>query len=147
MYILTPHLAAKLYPIALDTKYMFTDDVYMGVLVSQVKEAHVIVENMIGAHTEGELSNWGTAFRIEGRMFYHVPNLTLFYKWYHLDNKVIRYDPPPQLPHQKHEGSGSSAGAVLILIIILIVPLTIFAVIACFLYSENPHGTNSQHGW
>ena len=147
MYILTPHLAAKLYPIALYTKYMFTDDVYMGVLVSQVKGTEVIVENMIGAHTEGQLSLWEPAFRLEGRMFYHVPNLTIYYKWYNLDNALVRYDPPPPPPATLRARHERGSGGIVLVLVILMIPLVVFAVIACMIWFENSPQSSTHRSW
>ncbi|KAF6019590.1 hypothetical protein EB796_022116 [Bugula neritina] len=46
-YMMTPKLAAKLPSLALNTAYMFTDDVYVGVLVSKIKDVDLIIDNSI----------------------------------------------------------------------------------------------------
>ena len=133
--MLTPQLAAKLPAIALDVKYMFTDDVYVGILVSQVDDANVIIEDMIGEHTEQSLDKFLWSFRNEGRIFYHVPSIKHFISWYYLDNDLIRYDPPPRkkrLPFSQQTHSTVSSSIFLaIMFILFIFILVLFLVLVC----------------
>lgn len=139
VYILTPHLASKLYPIALDTKYMFTDDVYMGVLVSQVKGADVLVQNVIGAHTEGKIANWEGAFRQEGRIFYHVPSFEHFYKWFNLERKYVSLDALRPTSSPKSTGRG-----IFLVLCFIIIPLLLVAsIVICVVCSEGSHNSSS----
>lgn len=142
-YLMTPSLAAQLPAIALDTKYMFTDDVYVGILVSQVKSPHVIINNMFGTHTEQTLNKFLGSFRSEGRIFYHVPSIKYFITWYHLDSSEISYDPVPvtrnaetkqisQVTTTKSSRKSSNATLVITLVFSLIV-LSFLCCSCCYL--------------
>ncbi|XP_067951192.1 beta-1,3-galactosyltransferase 1-like [Watersipora subatra] len=127
-YLITPQLAAKLPSIALDVKYMFTDDVYVGVLVSQVDGVNVITDEMFGAHTEGPLSKFFHQFRKGKRIFYHVPSIKYFISWYYADilsgNENAKFQAEAKLALE-HSSSSSNIAIVLLFVTPALVSLCI----------------------
>lgn len=121
VYVLTPNLAAKLYPIALTTRYMFTDDVYVGVLVSQVPEAKVIINNDLGVHADhNDYKVLEPVFVNGSHIFSHVPDKELYYKWYYRDD-VGQY-PSNTKKKDSHVG---------VTLTVIILPILLFVSVIC----------------
>ena len=87
VYFLSPQYTGQLFTTALNTHYMHTDDVFIGILVNKTKDfstgevlplkglsrSAVITHDLQGS--------WKGASTI----FYHVPDIELFYRWYSQD--------------------------------------------------------------
>lgn len=86
-YFLTPSLAEKLVPIALNVPYFFMDDVYIGVLVSQVSTGAEIIMNQnlsaSAAMTRYSIDYFlSELWSARNATFYHMPNMERYWYWY-----------------------------------------------------------------
>lgn len=125
--MITPSLASKLPPIALYTKYMFTDDVYIGILVSKVSGAAAITDNSIGASADmpkGLIQEFVNGSHI----FYHVPFFDCFYSWYLRQDVIIK---PPPLPKEK-----TAVWVILLIIFSPFILLLIFCAVAVIYFNN-----------
>ena len=88
VYFLSPQNTGQLFTTALNTHYMHTDDVFMGILVNKTREFStgellplqgLSISETVTTHIQGA---WTSASYI----FYHVPEIELFHTWYLQDN-------------------------------------------------------------
>lgn len=86
-YFLTPSLAEKLVPIAVNVPYTFMDDVYVGMLVDQVRpRATVTALKDLSASSAMQLYSIDyylhERWRQKNATFFHMPNMNRFTNWY-----------------------------------------------------------------
>lgn len=83
VYFLSPSLTGDLFKTATNTPYMFTDDVYMGVLVNKLNKTRNIVTMDLKYLSDDyhALENWRTGPHV----FFHAPNVTAYWEML-LDN-------------------------------------------------------------
>ena len=94
-YFLTPSLAEKLVPISLNVPYIFMDDVYVGMLVSQVRpKADIIINQNLSA--TAAMTRFSIDYYLHERWmshnatFFHMPNMLRFNTWYHQSLNTLR---------------------------------------------------------
>ena len=85
VYFLPPRYAGHLFNISLNTRYMFTDDVYIAVLVDKAKEISI---RSLNYFSEFAMDNHNLVVELRrywepgGRVkFLHVPDFEIYYKW------------------------------------------------------------------
>ena len=84
VYFLSPQYTGQLFTTALNTHYMHTDDVFMGILVNKTKEFRTGTVWPIKrlALSKEKLFNLVKVWEKGRAIFYHVPQTRLFYTWY-----------------------------------------------------------------
>ena len=82
VYFLTPQHAGELFQTALDTHYMHTDDVFVGIIVDKTSSIAPFTNKLryiseFAATTKQLTTKWLSS----PSKFYHVPDLGLYYIW------------------------------------------------------------------
>lgn len=86
-YMISGQLALRLPAIALDTPYLFVDDVYVGILISKVPDVTIHRHQELSSHVAygSKLSLYDGLyhkFYHAETVFYHVPNVSLYSEWW-----------------------------------------------------------------
>jgi len=90
IYFLSPRHAIDLFRTALRTKYMHTDDVYMGILVNRTAsmQGALIPDTELSYFTQDdkgivEILKPYWISEDDERIFYHMPSIQFFTEWYY----------------------------------------------------------------
>ena len=84
VYFLTPQHTGELFNTALNTHYMHTDDVFLGIVVNKTKVFTTKHLWSIEAFSEAEsdMKYLRTLWEDRKAIFYHVPDVKLYHSWY-----------------------------------------------------------------
>lgn len=86
IYFLTPRYADIMFQTALNTHYMHTDDVFIGIVVSKIPDLKPGIRNVnaISHYTDGGYDHqirMKPYWRNSHAIFYHVPSSKLYMEW------------------------------------------------------------------
>ena len=83
VYFLTPQHTGELFNTALNTHYMHTDDVFLGIVVNKTKVFTSSTLYTLNWISEAEFCMWylKTLWDSGNAIFFHVPNIKLYENW------------------------------------------------------------------
>ena len=90
VYFLTPQHTGELFNTALNTHYMHTDDVFLGIVVNKTKVFTSSTLYTLNWISQAEVCLWylKTLWDSGNAIFFHVPNIKLYESWYAEETKI-----------------------------------------------------------